>query len=212
MTTTAPVKKSNFFKLLYYIIRSRTAPFEKVLKYIPDNANILDIGCGYGILIDLINAKKDNCKIIGIDIDHKRIKELQKAYPHNNFIAGDALAEAKKLLVGKRTFDCIIIFDVIYLFKHEKQKELIRIASELLKPSGIFLIKEIDTEAGLRFLFSYLQELFSVKIVKMTKGDGLHFMSKEAISKELYKNNLNTEIIRMGSILHPHTLIIGKKY
>jgi 2-polyprenyl-3-methyl-5-hydroxy-6-metoxy-1,4-benzoquinol methylase len=170
------------------------------------------MGCGYGILIDLINARKDNCKITGIDIDPKRIKALQEKYPHNSFIAGDALAEANKLLLEKCKFDCIIIFDVIYLFKPEKQRELIRIASELLKPSGIFLVKEIDTEAGLRFLFSYLQELFSVKIIKMTKGEGLHFMSKEDISKELCKNNLHTEIIRMGSIFHPHTLIIGRKH
>ncbi|MBI5048502.1 MAG: class I SAM-dependent methyltransferase [Deltaproteobacteria bacterium] len=211
MITVGPVKELNFFKRLYYIIRSRTAPFEKVSKYIPDHADILDMGCGYGILIDLINAKKDNCKITGIDIDPKRIEVLQEKYPHNRFIAGDVLAEANKLLIEKCKFDCIIIFDVIYLFKPEKQRELIRIASELLKPSGIFLIKEIDTEVGLRFLFSYLQELLSVKIVKMTKGDGLHFISKWDISKELYKNDMNTEIIRMGSIFHPHTLIIGRK-
>ncbi|MBI3754378.1 MAG: class I SAM-dependent methyltransferase [Deltaproteobacteria bacterium] len=204
-------RESNLLKYLYYIIRNTTAPFKQVLKYIPGDADILDLGCGYGILIDFMSAKKNNCKVTGIDINVTRIETLKEKYPHHRFIAGDVLAEAKRLYAEKAGFDCIILFDVLYLMPPEKQKELIHIASRLLRPSGVFLIKEMDTEARLRFSFSYLQEFFSVKVMKITKGDGLYFMSKEDISGELCANNMQTEIIKMGSIFHPHTLIIGRK-
>ena len=198
---------------LYYTIRSGTAPFEKVLNYIPDNAEILDLGCGYGILISLINEKKSNCRITGIDINKNRIEALKKKDPRNQYIAGDILSEASKLLSENLEFDCIILFDVLYLLPPERQREIIQVASRILKPSGVLLIKEMDKQAILRFAWAYLQEFFSVKIIKMTKTkwNALYFMSKEEIAKELRANNMQTEIVKMESMFHPHVLIIGKK-
>ncbi|MBI3399428.1 MAG: class I SAM-dependent methyltransferase [Deltaproteobacteria bacterium] len=208
------LKRLNPLRYLYYAIRSGTAPFEKVLHYIPDNAEILDFGCGYGILIDLIDTKKNNCRITGIDINEKRIEALKEKNPHNQYISGDVLIEANKLLSENLKFDCIIIFDVLYLLHPERQREMIRISSKILKPSGVLLIKEMDKKALLRFAWTYLQEFFFVKIIKMTKTkeNGLYFMSTEEISKELSANDMQTEIVKMGSISHPHVLIIGKKH
>lgn len=198
---------------LYYTIRSGTAPFEKVLNYIPDNAEILDLGCGYGILISLINKKKKNCRITGIDINENRIKALKEKDPRNRYIAGDVLSEANKFFSENLKFDCIILFDVLYLLPPERQREIIQVASRILKPSGVLLIKEMDKQAILRFAWAYLQEFFSVKIIKMTKTkwNALYFMSKEDIAKELCANNMQAEIVKMESIFHPHVLIIGKK-
>lgn len=202
---------SNLLKYFYYIVRNKTAPFKKVLRYIPDDSDILDLGCGYGILIDLIFAKKNNCRITGIDIDAKRIETLKEKYPHSRFIAGDVLAEVGRLCLEKAEFDCVIIFDVLYLLPPDRQKELIRAASRLLKPSGVFLIKEMDTKSRLRFLLAYIQEFFSVNVIGITNGQGLYFMSKEDISGELCANNMKTDIVKMGSLFHPHALIIGRK-
>lgn len=77
---------------------------------IKKDENILDIGCGYGILANAI-AERSNCnKIYGIEINEAKVEKAKNSYSHEkiNFILGDA---TKINLEGK--FDVVILSNVL---------------------------------------------------------------------------------------------------
>lgn len=52
-------------------------------------SSILDVGCGYGALADIIKEKQLNLTYTGIDIVGEMIAEAKNRHPSNTFICGD---------------------------------------------------------------------------------------------------------------------------
>jgi SAM-dependent methyltransferase len=77
----------------------RQAKMLEVIKA-PGEYSILDVGCGYGGLADLIEVKKLNIKYTGIDLVEEMIIEGARRHPHHKFVCGDIL----DLEIGKYDF------------------------------------------------------------------------------------------------------------
>jgi SAM-dependent methyltransferase len=127
--------------------------FQKIEKFIPeDGAHICDIGCGHGF-IDLVAAKKFNCKVTLIDIEDT--DERHHSYSENG--AGYAnLEKAKRFLTSNGIpsnhvqicnpkfqdlpagpFDLIIsLLSAGFHYPVEQYLEFVR---ETLKPNGVFV-------------------------------------------------------------------------
>ena len=65
-------------ELAYINIRWRLCPYEKIEALIPQEGLIIDIGCGYGLLSNLIALKSYKRNVIGIDSSETRIMTAQK--------------------------------------------------------------------------------------------------------------------------------------
>lgn len=61
-----------------------------------DNKSVLDIGCGTGDLIPLLEERCSNFKYRGIDINADFITEAKKRYPSHNFSSGEFLCAKNK--------------------------------------------------------------------------------------------------------------------
>ncbi|MBI3814479.1 MAG: class I SAM-dependent methyltransferase [Nitrospinae bacterium] len=62
----------------YLNIRWRLCPFQKIEALIPQEGLIIDIGCGYGLLSNLIALKSHKRNVVGIDSSETRILTAQK--------------------------------------------------------------------------------------------------------------------------------------
>ena len=78
---------------------------EKLNRFvIPENSNILEVGCAAG---DLLNALKP-AKGTGIDFSEKMIEIAREKYPHLNFILGDI----ENISLDEK-FDYIVLSDLV---------------------------------------------------------------------------------------------------
>lgn len=97
---------------------------------------ILEVGCGNGYYLNLLNKLRLNLTLIGIDNDNLALKDAKR------FIKDDRveliLADANKLPLKSNFFDRVIISEVIEHVENE-QKVLSEI-HRVLKPRGVMVL------------------------------------------------------------------------
>jgi len=110
------------------------------IDYIKEGSEVLDIGCGNGLLsIDI--SKNKNAKVVGVDINKKQIKEaISKATNKNayglcdcTFIQGDATYIFKEF---KKQYDYIVLSNVL-----EHIDKRIDFLKDIKRIGKIFLIR-----------------------------------------------------------------------
>lgn len=113
-----------------------------IFSKIQNGARVLDIGCGDGTTLMEINSKKD-IEGYGIDFSKKMIEKAELNTKSNNnlkFSVGSVLDIAQESL---GTFDVIYTQRcLINLDTFEEQSKAIYKISNLLKPSGIYIMVE----------------------------------------------------------------------
>lgn len=101
-------------------------------------AKILDIGCGYGrVLNELsLNGYKN---LYGVDFSYKMIERGRKQFPKINF----TVQEDKRLPYEDNSFDSIILFAVLTcIVVDEDQIFLMNEIKRVLKPNGLLYIND----------------------------------------------------------------------
>lgn len=89
--------------------------------------SILDVGCGYGALADLIEFNKLNIKYTGIDIVEEMIIEGAMRHPLHKFICGDIM----ELEVGK--YDFVVCNGILTQKLNASTLEMNEFAQRLIK-------------------------------------------------------------------------------
>lgn len=130
---------------------------------IADNSTILDIGCGGGGAITLINTFSPTSRICGIDFSEDMV---DFSFKTNEDLVKQGTVEIKngnvlEIPYPQKTFDLVTAFETDYYWNDLRSafKEVLRI----LKPDGIFLI--VDE--------AYCHEFFQERNkywMKLTKG------------------------------------------
>lgn len=83
--------------------RSRLA---EIYKHVTGECeSILEIGCGHGVLLDLLNP---SCGV-GVDVSKRMIEQALKSHPRFRFVCADA----QTCELGDMTFDVIILSDLL---------------------------------------------------------------------------------------------------
>ena len=132
---------------------------------IPDNARILDIGCGQGLLASwLLSAKamQDDGQwpahwraapnprsIHGIELMRRDVECAQRALGSAaTFTAGDMC----KADFGKA--DVVVILDVLHYVSSAAQNDVLQRVRNALDPAGMLILRIGDASGGLPFKFS----------------------------------------------------------
>ena len=114
--------------------------FINPLKILKDEVKALDIGCGRGEWISLLNENGFNAR--GIDINESMVKVAsQKGL---NAAVSDALGELKSL--EENSLDIITAFQVVEHIKFDDVLELIKEAKRVLAPCGILILETPNPE------------------------------------------------------------------
>ena len=132
---------------------------------IPDQARILDLGCGQGLLAAWLLAARQlhqtgewpagwpapgqAVDIRGVDLLHSDVRRAQAALGEPaRFEQGDM----REVDFGKA--DVVVIMDVLHYVDIPAQDEILRRVRAALPANGLFLTRVGDAGAGLRFRLS----------------------------------------------------------
>lgn len=164
-TATAPYRSAGRFA--WHFARGKLAGdpvFVGLLEHglIPDQARVLDIGCGQGLLASwLLSAKALQQKgiwpanwpaapspasIYGIELMPRDVERAQRALGNAaRFTVGDMC----RADFGKA--DAVVILDVLHYVSYEAQNEVLQRVRDALAPAGTLILRVGDASAGLPF-------------------------------------------------------------
>lgn len=145
------------WRSLFVKIRFWDAPFREIVALVPKTGTVVDLGCGDGILANLISLVNTKSKVIGIEKNSMRIGSAYKGLSNTKFINGDITSSRIP------SADCILLIHVLHhLSSREEQIKLISDCHDKLKKNGIFIIAEIQPEVSLKFLITWFTDHFLV--------------------------------------------------
>jgi 2-polyprenyl-3-methyl-5-hydroxy-6-metoxy-1,4-benzoquinol methylase len=195
--------KKNFG--LAYKVRSRLEArrFMRRCRNLPDNAGILDVGCGDGFHLSLFRQfGKKSWMLEGIDIDKRAVE----AANHSGFKVH--LGSVEEIDLPGDSYDLVFMIQTI---EHvEKPGEVLRAIYRLLRKGGRLVIVTDNTDS------------IDFKLFKGRYWGGYHFprhwnlFNRHSISKLGEKTGFETEHLR--TIVSPvnwvysiHNILVGKK-
>jgi cyclopropane fatty-acyl-phospholipid synthase-like methyltransferase len=182
-------------------------PLEEIAKFVPTSGNILDVGCGYGLLDIYLARTAPNRNVIGSELNSKRVRIAQiisQDIPNVKFFEKNLLAESDVVNIDQ--VDCIILMDLLHHVTYQQQDELIKTIHNILPQGGKLLIKDMDD----RPVFKYYWNLVHDKL--MTKFDKLHFVGSNNLIKRIEK--MGFAVQSSSKFKHPlyaHYLLVCEK-
>jgi len=182
-----PLHKFNPIRIKYikeniinnFKLKAKKRPLDKI--------NILDIGCGGGLLSEPMTRLGAN--VTGIDASNKNIT-IAKLHAKKNDLKINYLCSSPEKLKIKKKFDVILNMEII---EHvEDINFFINSCSKLLKKDGLMFIATLN-----KTLKSYMFAIIGAEYVLRWLPIGTHnwekFVRPEDLKKILSKNNLKLE-------------------
>lgn len=114
---------------------------QQLLKYLPKNSTILDLGCGAGVPVDDVLLKAGH-RVIGIDNSSEQIKLARKLCRGAEFVVSD-IASLKN---EEYEVQAVVSFYTLFHVNRTKHLELLKIIASYLPKGGMLLLTMGDRE------------------------------------------------------------------
>ena len=184
-----------------YFLRTLNCPFDLLVDLIPNNAKILDLGCGEAYLYKYHLNKKKILQYTGIDISLKnKLINLQsnKVQFYKKPI--------KSFLKNIKQYNCILLIDVMHHIDIKNQENTVVEILNNLNKDSIFIYKDISNR---NFLFSLLNRIHDLLYNFQWIN---YYNSKKIISlAKQNKNNLHIKTFFHRILFYDHEFIIIKR-
>ena len=180
-----PLHKFNPIRIKYikeniissFKLKKNNKPLEKI--------NILDIGCGGGLLSEPMTRL--GAKVTGIDASYKNI-QIAKLHAKKSKLNINYLCSSPEKIKVKKKFDVILNMEII---EHvEDINFFIKSCSKLLKKNGLMFVATLN-----KTLKSYVFAIIGAEYVLRWLPIGTHewekFVKPEDLEEILKKNNLS---------------------
>jgi 1-acyl-sn-glycerol-3-phosphate acyltransferase len=161
---------------------------------VPQQGNVLDIGCGYGFLSYMLAWLSPGRSVTGIDFDEEKIAVAQHGYlrPANlEFHQQDAS------VTRPAEQDAIILCDVLHYLPPAVQDDLLERCVQGLAPRGVLIVREGLSDAGNRHRGTLVSEWLSIRVMgfNRTGGKKLNYVSSAKFSDLARAHGLQLSVI-----------------
>jgi 2-polyprenyl-6-hydroxyphenyl methylase/3-demethylubiquinone-9 3-methyltransferase len=182
-----PLHKFNPIRIKYikeniinnFKLKAKKRPLDKI--------NILDIGCGGGLLSEPMTRLGAN--VTGIDASNKNIT-IAKLHAKKNNLKINYLCSSPEKLKIKKKFDVILNMEII---EHvEDINFFINSCSKLLKKDGLMFIATLNKTLK-SYMFAIIGAEYVLRWLPIGTHDWEKFVRPEDLKKILNKNNLKLE-------------------
>ena len=184
-----PLHKFNPIRIKYikdniiysFKLKSKQKPLQKI--------NILDIGCGGGLLSEPMARLGAN--VTGIDASDKNIK-IAKLHAKKNKLNINYFCSSPEKLKTKKKFDVILNMEII---EHvDDINFFIKSCSKLLKKNGLMFVATLNKTLK-SYVFAIIGAEYVLRWLPIGTHDWEKFVKPEDLKNILSKNNLKIEKI-----------------
>jgi 2-polyprenyl-3-methyl-5-hydroxy-6-metoxy-1,4-benzoquinol methylase len=119
--------------------------------------NILDLGCGEGMLVQILAQVYPRARITGIDIT-PAVGRLFKGDTNRVVFKQQSIEDF--VLKNKGVFDAVVINDVMHHVPEDIRTQFLREAVKVLKPAGYLILKDWGRAAVPIHMLVYLSDRF----------------------------------------------------
>ena len=179
-----PLHKFNPIRIKY-IKENIINNFKLKVKRKPlDKINILDIGCGGGLLSEPMARLGAN--VTGIDASNKNIN-IAKLHAKKNKLKINYLCSSPEKFNNKKKFDVILNMEIV---EHvEDVNFFINSCSKLLKKNGLMFVATLNKTLK-SYIFAIIGAEYVLRWLPIGTHDWEKFVKPEDLEKILTKNNL----------------------
>lgn len=170
------------------------------------SGTIVDLGCGYGIALCFAACDDKRRRLIGCDLDARRIAVARKALGTLN--ADLTAADVRQFELP--TAELILILDVLHYLPAAEQTILLKRCCSALAPNGILIFRVPHREVGLRGTISMTLE----RLIFVGEGNGFRpqMLSIAEYRSALQNANLQLEERHFQNRLPlSHVLFVARK-
>ncbi len=120
--------------------KTRHIPWEELsvfIPYLPDGGKILDLGCGNGRLLKVIQLAGKKYEYLGVDFSDKLLEQARQLFPDEHF----EQADMARLNFPENSFDVICLIASFHHLDNKKEREdLLNNIYRWLKPGGVLFM------------------------------------------------------------------------
>ena len=183
--------------------------FSAVAKAVPGRGEILDLGCGYGLIAHWLTLFTTERRVRGVDFDVKKIRVAQatsRANPQVTFEQHDILEWSEF-----PACDCALLCDVLHYFPHKQKADLLQKIFAALRPGGCLIIRDAMAKEDSSHRSVARSEKWAVRLGQNRTRHGLHFEDKKTYLALLREVGFAKIEIRAESGLGSNLLLISVK-
>jgi 2-polyprenyl-3-methyl-5-hydroxy-6-metoxy-1,4-benzoquinol methylase len=136
----------------FQILRRRF--LEEIGQYLPDEGNILDVGCGFGLFSLYYAMSLPRTYIRGFDLNKRRIITASTAAARLGLRNVSYEVRDARYFRERGHFTAIYMLDIIHHLPPGEVDSLLSHLTTTLEPGGILLIKDVDTRPTYKRLFT----------------------------------------------------------
>jgi 2-polyprenyl-3-methyl-5-hydroxy-6-metoxy-1,4-benzoquinol methylase len=172
LTAWKAYKEERLTTRLHVMIRVLTCPFGALLNRFPEQGAALDVGCGHGLLVNLLSRDPTHrgLQLSGVDHDAAKIEAASRCALPGTLFSTRPLESFSEL-----SFDVISIVDVLYTVNRDAWSSILCNCWRILRPGGIMIVKEVVNRPRWKYWAIMAQESLSVRVFRITKGAAPHF-------------------------------------
>jgi SAM-dependent methyltransferase len=183
--------------------------FRAVEKVVPARGEILDVGCGYGLVAHWLTLFTPERRVRGVDFDADKIRVAQvtaQANPQVKFELRDILEWPEY-----PPCDCALLCDVLHYFPHDLKADVLRKIFAALRPGGCLILRDAMAKEDSGHRAVAISEQWAVHLGQNQTRYGLHFEDKKNHLALVCEAGFAKVEVRNGSGLGSNLLLIARK-
>lgn len=148
------------FDRLKQVYRPMICPFDTLLNLIPEGEHIVEIGCGIGTFLFLLNEYRRPASLAGLETDHASIETARAVLRQTSSEGSARLLTYNGITLPKwiSEYNYVVLIDVLHHIPCEQHATFLGQLFDHMRPGAQLILKDIDADRRFLCLFNKVHD------------------------------------------------------